>query len=107
MIQENNLEALGDLLFEAHYGAQHQFKISCKELDFLVEQAKESPHVIGARMMGGGFGGCTINILKNEAVQEFTQQISKVYKETFGIKNSIYFIKFSKGTRILEYVYRQ
>ena len=107
MIQENNLEALGDLLFEAHNGAQHQFKISCKELDFLVEQAKESPHVIGARMMGGGFGGCTINIVKNEAVQKFTQHVSKVYKETFGIENSIYFIKLSKGTHILKHVYRQ
>jgi len=107
MMQENNLEALGNLLFEAHYGAQHQFKISCKELDFLVEQAKESPYVIGARMMGGGFGGCTINIVKNGAVQEFTEQVSKAYNRKFGIENSIYFIKLSKGTHVLEHGYQQ
>ncbi|MEJ2113005.1 MAG: galactokinase, partial [Flavobacteriaceae bacterium] len=106
MMQENNLLELGNILFEAHSGARHQFKISCKELDFLVEQAIENPHVIGARMMGGGFGGCTLNIVKNEAIQEFIESVSKKYKETFNIESSIYFIKISEGTHKVNHIYQ-
>jgi len=106
-MQENNLKALGELLFEAHSGAQLQFKISCKELDFLVEEAKENPNVIGARMMGGGFGGCTINIVKNNYVNEFIENISKAYKKKFDIESSIYFIKLSEGTHILNHIYQE
>ena len=101
MIAKNDIIGLGKLLFEAHQGAKNQFKISCKELDFLVEKAEENPNVIGSRMMGGGFGGCTINIVKKEAVKEFTDKISKKYHNTFGINNSVYFIKLSQGTHII------
>ena len=102
MIKQNNLLALGDLLFKAHDGAKNQFRISCKELDFLVQKAKEHPHIIGARMMGGGFGGCTINIIKKDAVQDFTENILKLYEKAFGIECSIYQVKLSKGTHILD-----
>lgn len=106
MMMENNLIGLGELLFEAHYGAQHLFKISCKELDFLVEKAIENPHVIGARMMGGGFGGCTINIVRNESVDHFINNISITYKEKFGIECSAYFIKLSEGTHVVNHIYQ-
>jgi galactokinase len=104
MIQENNLEALGNLLFEAHDGAKSQFKISCNELDFLVNQAKANYDILGARMMGGGFGGCTINIVKNKHVNEFVRGISKAYKAKFDIEASVYFIKLSGGTHLLNHI---
>ncbi|RSK41899.1 galactokinase [Mangrovimonas spongiae] len=97
-LKKGDIKGFGDLLFKAHYGAQHQFKISCKELDFLVEQAKENPNVIGARMMGGGFGGCTINIIKKAAVNTFSTLISKTYKTQFNKDCSIYFVELSQGT---------
>ena len=106
MVQENNLEALGSLLFEAHEGAKNQFKISCKELDFLVQLAKENPHVLGARMMGGGFGGCTINIVEKNFINEFAQNVTKAYKTKFKINASVYFIKLSGGTRAIKSIYQ-
>ncbi|RLD28848.1 MAG: galactokinase [Bacteroidetes bacterium] len=107
MIRENNLIAFGNLLFQAHDGAQNQFKISCPELDFLVELAKEDSNVIGARMMGGGFGGCTINIIANNSVKSFTKKASEAYLKKFGIECSIYFVKLSKGTHLTHRIYQE
>ncbi|MFC4723274.1 galactokinase [Geojedonia litorea] len=101
LIRENNLEELGELLFAAHSGAQHQFKISCDELDFLVNKAKENPQIIGARMMGGGFGGCTINLIKKDALEQFTRDISRAYLEAFNHHCSFYFVKLSQGTHLI------
>ena len=102
MLEEGNLEAFGNLLYRAHNGAQHQFKISCKELDFLVEKAKENPKVIGARMMGGGFGGCTINIVQKDTLDDYLEETTNAYKAKFGISCSIYFIKISQGTHLIQ-----
>ncbi|MFH4966496.1 galactokinase [Gaetbulibacter sp. M235] len=101
MIEQNDLEALGNLLFEAHQGVRYQFKVSCKELDFLVDKAKGNPNVIGARMMGGGFGGCTINLVKKEAVKHYTQEISEAYVKAFNKACSIYFVNLSEGTHVI------
>lgn len=101
MLQSGNAEGFGKLLFEAHQGAQHQFKISCKELDFLVDEAQNNPDVIGARMMGGGFGGCTINLIKKEAVNSFSEYISDRYIKTFNKTCSIYFVELSQGTHLI------
>lgn len=101
LIEEQNIHAFGSLLYEAHQGAQHQFKISCPELDFLVEQAKMHSNVIGARMMGGGFGGCTINIVQHDAVASYSKSISEAYDQHFGKQCSIYHVKLSQGTHII------
>lgn len=102
MIETQNIEGLGRLLYEAHHGAQHQFKISCPELDFLVEQAQKHPNVVGARMMGGGFGGCTINIVEQTAMQSYGDEISERYYKKYGKQCSIYFVKLSQGTHSIE-----
>ena len=102
MIKEHNISGLGELLFEAHIGARDQFKISCKELDFLVENAKNYPNVIGARMMGGGFGGCTINIVKKEIVESYITEMSERYLKTFGFNCSPYNVKLSEGTHLID-----
>lgn len=101
MIKEHRLDELGKLLFEAHHGAQHQFEISCDELDFLVAYAKNSEHVIGARMMGGGFGGCTINLVKKTHILEFEEDIKTSYKQHFGIDSSVYFINLANGVQLI------
>lgn len=101
MIAENDIPGLGNLLFEAHKGAQQQFKISCKELDFLVEKAKQNPHVIGARMMGGGFGGCTINIVKKDYIKDYTKEVAGAYYKEFKKACSPYFVSLSDGTHLI------
>jgi galactokinase len=106
MIKDNNLSGLGELLFEAHNGARDQFKISCKELDVLVEYAKGHPDVIGARMMGGGFGGCTINIVKKEGVASYIKDISEHYFNAFGFACSPYLVKLSEGTHLTHKIYQ-
>ena len=94
----NNIEKLGALIFDAHNGLQHQYKVSCDELDFLVDLAKESDDVIGSRMMGGGFGGCTINIVKKGNAGAFVEKVAPLYKEKFNKACSPYSVNISEGT---------
>ena len=100
-VKQNNISKLGELLFASHNGLQNQYKVSCEELDFLVEFAKNSNAVIGARMMGGGFGGCTINIIKRNQIEEFKKAIAKQYKQRFNNKCSFYKVNLSNGTSLL------
>ena len=97
----DDILALGNLLYKSHDGLQNQFKVSCDELDFLVDNAKENPNIIGARMMGGGFGGCTINLIKKNAIESFSQDITKMYKEKFNRDCSVYNIELSDGTHLI------
>ncbi len=101
-IQEDDLETLGKLIYASHNGLQNQYKVSCDELDFLVEQAKLNGHVLGARMMGGGFGGCTINLIEKSESESFKAFISEAYKNKFKIECSIYSIELSDGTHLVK-----
>ena len=100
-IQNNDLRRLGKLLYDSHSGLQKQYKVSCDELDFLVEKAKGYPDVLGARMMGGGFGGCTINIILKNAVTKFQKEVSEAYKTRFNNDCSIYAVSLSSGAQII------
>ncbi|MDW5288247.1 galactokinase [Formosa sp. PL04] len=100
-LKSNDLERLGELFFESHNGLRHQFYVSCRELDFLVDLAKENDNIIGARMMGGGFGGCTINIVKKSALADIQDRISKLYKEKFNTDCSFYNVNLSEGTHLV------
>lgn len=101
-IEDGDLETLGSLIYGSHKGLSEQYKVSCDELDFLVGQAKLNKSVLGARMMGGGFGGCTINLVEKSAVKTFSVEASKAYLETFGKACSVYFIALSEGTHIVK-----
>lgn len=101
-IEQHDLKTLGELLYASHNGLKNQYKVSCDELDFLVEQSKLNDHVLGARMIGGGFGGCTINLVAKNESKIFKAQISKRYKEKFNIECSIYSVKLSKGTHLIK-----
>ena len=82
---------------------QKQYNVSCKELDFLVEQARVNGSVIGARMMGGGFGGCTINIVKKTGVQSFIDIVSDLYEQEFGASISMHNINLNEGVRLVNF----
>ena len=98
LLQQNNLIEFGKKMFEAHEGLSKLYEVSCKELDFLVEKAKENKDVIGARMMGGGFGGCTINIIKKESVEKFLSDATAAYKKRFAIDAEIIKVQIENGT---------
>ena len=100
-IQENDISTLGKLIYQSHKGLQTQYKVSCDELDFLVDQAKLNGNVAGARMMGGGFGGCTINLIKKDASKNFQETVSKNYKNKFNTDCSVYAVKLSNGTELI------
>ncbi|MGM5470022.1 galactokinase [Flavobacteriaceae bacterium LMO-SS05] len=101
VIEAGDLQALGRLIYASHEGLKNQYKVSCEELDFLVDQAKANPFVLGARMMGGGFGGCTINLIAKTETEAFKTIVSKAYKNKFNTDCSIYAVKLSDGTRMI------
>jgi galactokinase len=101
-IEENDLKTLGALIYASHHGLQHQYKVSCNELDFLVDQAKKNKHVLGARMMGGGFGGCTLNLILKTEAKNFAETASKAYKNKFNKECAVYFIELSDGTHLVK-----
>jgi len=100
-LDQGNIELLGELLFETHYGLSKEYEVSCEELDMLVDTAKEDDAIIGSRLMGGGFGGCTINLVKKGHENEVKSKFSKLYLDTFGIELKFYDVKISNGTTLL------
>ena len=77
-------------MYATHYGLSKEYEVSCPELDFLVEQTASDENVIGARMMGGGFGGCTINLVKASYADAFIDKMKKAYKDRFGVDMKAY-----------------
>jgi galactokinase len=98
LLQSNDMEGFGKLMFATHQGLSKLYEVSCGELDFLVEQAKLFPAVIGSRLMGGGFGGCTINIVEEAGVENFIQQTILAYQKEFNIQSEAYIVATSDGT---------
>ncbi|MEO9022284.1 MAG: galactokinase [Ginsengibacter sp.] len=98
LLKENDIIGFGKLMFETHEGLKNKYEVSCEELDFLVDAAKENKDVIGSRLMGGGFGGCTINIVKEESISSFLSEILPAYKKQFDIDAESYNMKVVDGT---------
>lgn len=84
LLKTQGLKAIGSLLYASHEGLKNEYQVSCPELDFLVDQTRDSFSFFGARMVGGGFGGCTLNLLKKDSVADFQSFISKKYSEKWG-----------------------
>ena len=101
-IEYGDLETLGSLIYQSHNGLSNQYKVSCHELDFLVDQAKANPNILGARMMGGGFGGCSINLIDKTQAEAFAEKVSKAYNREFNKTCFVYFIKLSEGTHLIK-----
>lgn len=100
-LDNGNIELLGQLLFETHYGLSQEYEVSCAELDMLVDTAKADDAIIGSRVMGGGFGGCTINLIKKGHENQVKSKFSNLYLDTFGIELKFYDVKISNGTTLL------
>jgi galactokinase len=85
-------------MFETHEGLSGLYEVSCRELDFLVAAARDFNEVLGARMMGGGFGGCTINLVKNSVADEFILDMRSKYQKAFSIEMPSYRVNAVEGT---------
>lgn len=83
-LNAGDLNAVGQLMHETHVGLRDEYAVSCPEIDFLVDQAWGRPEILGARMMGGGFGGCTLNLIRTDAVSSFCDHLTSVYRDAFG-----------------------
>jgi galactokinase len=102
LLQSNQLTGLGNLLYQSHEGLRVLYQVSCPELDYLVELAKQTPSVLGARMMGGGFGGCTINIVKTADLSDFIASTTTAYAQQFNILPAAYIVSPADGTKRIE-----
>jgi galactokinase len=97
LLQQNDLHGFGKLMYATHEGLSKLYNVSCAQSDFLVALAATNQNIIGARQMGGGFGGCTINIVQEEAVDGFIEQASAAYKKQFDIVLEAYVMEVSDG----------
>lgn len=93
--------SFGRRMFESHEGLRYSYEVSCHELDVLVEIAEESEGVLGSRMMGGGFGGCTINLVEEQFVSSFTKNTKEKYKSVIGNSVDIYCANLGGGTTMI------
>lgn len=100
-LEEGNIHSLGAKMFQTHSGLSHEYEVSCPELDVLVALAGQSKAVLGARMMGGGFGGCTLNIVAEEAVDAFMEQAAESYRHATGLDLSAYIVETADGTSLI------
>jgi galactokinase len=101
-LRGNDLRQLGRLMYQTHDGLDLAYAVSCPELNFMVNAARVDDAVTGSRMMGGGFGGCTINLVKNEAVDAFTQSLDAGYQRVFGRKINSYIVRPSNGIEVVD-----
>ena len=88
---------MGELIYASHNGLRDDYEVSCAELDVLVELAHDAPGAYGARMMGGGFGGCTINLVATEEVDKFVDFMTKGYQERLGLTLETYVTTLADG----------
>ncbi|ALJ01253.1 galactokinase [Rufibacter tibetensis] len=100
-LERGDLEAFGQRMFASHQGLQHDYEVSCPELDFLADRAKESDAVLGSRMMGGGFGGCTINLVRLDKLDEFTRQMTEAYQKEYNITLKTYVAEIVDGSSLV------
>lgn len=100
-LEKNDLKSFGKRMFETHEGLKSLYEVSCDELDILVDLVKNESNVIGARMMGGGFGGCTINLVKDDGIDDFIEKISAAYLAKTGARMLVYVVDIENGTEIL------
>jgi galactokinase len=95
-LEAGNMQRFGELMYQSHVSLRDDYQVSCRELDVMVELAKEQPGIIGARMTGGGFGGCTINLVQHDAVGEFVERVSRAYQRETNIAPEIYVTEASE-----------
>ena len=96
-LKKNDLTLFGRLMNESHVSLRDDYQVSCDEIDVLVEEAWKVPGVIGSRITGGGFGGCTVSIVKEEAVEAFREKVGAAYRERVGKEADLYVVEIGDG----------
>ncbi len=99
-LEKKDLRAFGRIMMQTHDGLSREYEVSCRELDYLVDLVRDIPHVYGSRMMGGGFGGCTINLVEPGSVDDLGKMVCEKYSKKFGIETTMYVTSISSGTSI-------
>jgi galactokinase len=100
-LNKKDMSSFGALMFQTHEGLSKEYEVSCAETDFLVDAARKFPGVAGARMMGGGFGGCTINILPKDQIDTFKHTVKEQYRHSFRKEAAFYQVEPSEGVHLL------
>lgn len=100
-LEQGNLSALGKKLLATHDGLSNDYAVSCPELDFLVNAVRNDNRVLGGRMMGGGFGGCTINLVESSYVNELTEKLSRTYRDAWQLELTPYKVRIEDGTAVM------
>ena len=100
-LKKNNIVLLGKLMYQSHEGLKNLYEVSCAELDFLVAFTKNKSYILGSRMMGGGFGGCTISIIASDQKKKFVEKVTAAYQQQFGIALSPYSVSIEDGAHII------
>lgn len=100
-LKENNIEEFGKLMNASHNSLRDDYEVSCEEIDILVDLAREIPGVMGSRITGGGFGGCTVSIVKNDAVDTFVKEVGEKYEKAVGHEAEFYVVDIGEGAGIL------
>lgn len=101
-LQKGDVATMGKKMFGSHDGLSREYEVSCPELDFLVDQVRNEPAVLGARMMGGGFGGCTINLIREDAIDKLLPRISEAYLKAMKKELTPYVASIEDGTGIVK-----
>lgn len=97
-LERQDFARLGALMLETHDGLSKEYEVSCEELDFLVNALRNDENVLGSRMMGGGFGGCSISLVKKNEVDALIERVGNEYREKFNIALEPYKIEIAEGT---------
>lgn len=96
-LKNNDVELFGKLMNASHQSLRDDYEVSCEEIDILVDLAQAMPGVLGSRITGGGFGGCTVSIVKNDTVDRFVEEIGKAYQEKVGHEAEFYVVEIGDG----------
>ena len=96
-LQARDFRTVGELMFQSHWSLRNDYEVSCPELDLLVDAAERDEAVYGSRMTGGGFGGCTVTLVRRDATEEFTRGITGTYSARFGKDPEVYTFNVASG----------
>lgn len=100
-LKNNDIEEFGRLMNASHVSLRDDYEVSCEEIDILVDLAWKIPGVIGSRITGGGFGGCTVSIVKNDAVDTFIATLGEEYKKAVGHEAEFYVVDIGDGASVI------
>ena len=102
-LRAGKIDSFGHLMYQSHESLRDSYEVSCRELDVMVDAARKVPGVYGSRMTGAGFGGCTVSLVADEAVEEFLRRVPAEYKARIGIDPVVYVCRPESGAEVLPY----